>query len=433
MPEPTISPSPLTEKLLFCFFAGGSHAAVLAGGIVRPEPLAWIAAAQSGRGWCDAGRLWAALLSPWRDAAAPFVVTVGWTLLGFLLAYLAARRLFGAFVALAAVGLTTIAGYPGWDAALPGVFRLWLTPAALAAWLLSLALAGPLAPVREWLTRRSEDRALKALWAGLLVFAFFSTAEHLRVGLRGAHNGRFPYADCGLPHGFDKELTDLRRLHHAFPFAPAMRWLTRGGLLYDNEACGLAGHGAAARFVGRIGAARPDVTRMRPAPHGGWRPPRYLTRVGWLLRSTEAGWAALPCPDGIRYNEWRGKLEDVDAGDWTATRRRIQLAQPVAADISGPVSARAVAKMLWLEVECGNPADVEAQAKLAGEPLGLVRRELAAGDRVIVRFAAILPDRLADPTPLEISVQAPQRMWDLDLFLQAPENPKETGVGPRPR
>jgi len=412
------SPSKPTERVLVSFFALGTFGGVLAGGLVRPEPLAWVHAAETTVGF-GAADWWALLFWPARYSWTPFVATVGWTFAGYLFAYFAVRRLFGAFAALAAAAGAVILGCPGWDGALPNGARFWTTPVALAAWLVALALSRRTAPWREWLAVRARERWLKLLWIGLLIFAFFVTAEQLRLGLRGANTGKFPYAENGLPRGVAKELDDYRRLHHAAHFILATEAMHRRGLLFDDALACLAGHGAAARFVCRIGAARPDVLIAR-------RPP-LVVGGGWSLERAPFGgpwrWIVAPGRTGLRYAQMRGSVEGVEAGNWFAARHRVQTEQPTTAEFSGPVDPHGAGKYLWIEIECAEGRDADAQATLGGEPLELMRHVLAAGDRTIVRFAAMLPPTIGSCESFDIRLQEPAGMWDVDLFLHDVELP----------
>jgi len=397
--------------LLFLYFATISHLAVLVGGIVRPQPLADL---ERGAAHGLTAAAWARLIGCWAAPAAPLIITTVWSLTGYVLAFWALNRLAGRFVALGAAGVVFLVGFPGWFGVLPTAGQFWLLPAAAGAGALSLFSARPLAPARARLAALERNKPLKAAWVILLIFAFFTVAEQARLGWRGSFSGKFPYDRTGLPNGFDPELEELRRLQHAGHFALAVRAMNAAGLRHDNPADCRRGHGAAARFICRVGLARPDVTADPGEPRdarvsAGWKLSFYRWRV---VPEMGAG--------GIRYERLRGKIEGEETGDWRRTRARVLAERPRQVEVIGPLYRRGIGKRLLIEVETDEPGDLTVEAALDEEPLALFRRPLPAGDRVIVRYSTIVPDIIqAGGLPLWISVHHPQGILDLDVFLQS--------------
>ncbi|MDP8223041.1 MAG: hypothetical protein P9L99_06760 [Candidatus Lernaella stagnicola] len=408
-------PSPRSAWLIAMFLAVMAHAAVFFGGIVRPESLARLAEAERTVGW-DTFDFWATMILPFGGAIAPFAVTMLWGLAGFALAYLALARLVGHFAALGAAGAVFIGGYPGWSAVLPTAWMLWLPPAALAVLVLSFFLRGRLVTWRARIATWSARRAVKAAWVGVLVFAFFVVAEQARLGFRGSINGAFPYEKKGLAHGFDKDLDMTRRLQHAGLFMLAARRMEDNSLRHDSSTVRLAAHGAAARFVCRIGAARPNVTPPLRTPK--------IVPAGWVLRQGVFGIEPAFNTGGIRYNEWSGKVDSRPAANWYELRADVLSGDAKQVEVAGPLHKRASAKDLFIEIETHDAGKVEASATYDGEPWKLVRRTLAAGDRTIVRFAAHVPCPLANPdATLNVRASAPRGMLDFDVLLRSVETP----------
>lgn len=405
--------------LLFLYFAGVSHLAVLVGGIVRPQPFAEIHQGAS-RGLVAAS--WAWLIERWADPAAPFLITSAWSFLGCLFAFAALSRLVGGFIALGVSGIVFLVGFPGWFGVLPTAAQFWLLPVAVAVWPISFIPVRPLAPIRIRLAALGRNKPLKVIQVGLLIFAFFTVAEQGRLGWRGTFTGKFPYDRTGLPYGFDKDLEELRRLQHAGHFALAVRSMNAAGLRHDDPADCRRGHGAAARFICRVGLARPGATGDLGEPRdakvsAGWR----LSLENWrILLEMGAG--------GIRYERLRGKVDGEETGDWRHTRAQVLAVTPRHVEVIGPVFHRGEGKRLFIEVETDEkePNDLFVAATLDEEPLMLFRRLLAAGDRMIVRYTTTVPENIQPGgLPLLISVNHPQGILDLDVFLQSRADQKE--------
>jgi len=415
-------PRPRAAWLFLVSLAALAHGAVYAGGLVRPEPLARLAQAQRAAGF-GAFDFWAALTLSFGDPLAAYPITAVWTFAGFLLAYGAAARLFGHFAALAAAGAALVLGYPGWVAVSPSPWQFALLPAGAAALGASWFTARPLAPWRARLADWATRRWVKAAWIVLLTFAAFVVAENARLGFRGAPKGKFPYAANGLPHGFDRDLNDLRQVQHAGFFREAVASMRGSYLPHDNRAVCLAGHGGAARFVCRVGRAWPDVTVARRTPR--------LVAAGWEIRRTARGLEAQPGSGGFRYVRLHGTVDGEEVANWYALRDRV-LARPARrVTVEGPLYRRGNGKNLRIELEVTSARGARATASYDGEPLTLLRRDLAAGDRVVVLFAARLPSPLPRTgAPVVIEVEAPAGLLDFDVFLEAlVEDPAE----PAPR
>ena len=403
-------PRPRTAWALFLFLAVVGHAAVYAGGLVRPEPLARVAAATHAVGY-GAFDFWAALLLPFSDPLAVFAVTVVWSLAGAVIAYAAAARLVGHFAASALAGAAFIAGYPGWHAALPSAWAFWVLPVGAAGLVVSLPAARRLARWRAMPARWTKRRSVKAAWIVLLVFAVFVVAEQARLGLRGAPKGKFPYPTNGLTRGFDRDLSELRLVQHAGFFREAVGSMHRVHLLHDNRLACLAAHGAAARFLCRVGRARPDIAPAARAPQ--------LVSAGWVIEQTGRGLEVEPGSGGFRYTRLHGTVDGAALPNWYALRERVLAKRPRRVTVEGPVFKRGCGKNLRIEVEVESARRVTAVATLDGKPLPLVRRDLAAGDRVVVLFAARLPSPLPrSPAPLAIEVEAPTGILDFDVYLE---------------
>jgi hypothetical protein len=420
MDERSPFPGPITEPVFIGLLVFLSHVAVLLGGVVRVEPLAWLAAAAKTTGW-GAADWWAALLWPFPNAAMVFVVTIAWTLAALVIAYLAVRLIAGPYVALALASGVWIAGYPSWFGALPNEWRFWVTPAAVAAMLAAWGLQRFTQSARERLADRSTRRSVRWALAILMIFAFFVVAEDVRIGIRGAYKGKFPYEKVDLVHGFDKDFTTLRRLHHVLHFVAAVTRMNQVGLRHDSRMACLAGHGEAARFVCRLGLAGSPATQPK-------RPPT-IVGAGWALVPARFGYDAVPGSGGLRNAALRGQLDGVETGNWFGTRGEVWARRPHDVEIVGPVFRRGAGKNLLIDVECERPDGIEVTVTLDWETLPLVRRELAAGDRWIVRFAARLPEPLPVAKPrLYVSAHAPLGMLDFDVFLEGADRgfePKE--------
>ena len=414
-------PRSCTAWIVFLLLAVLAHAAVGVGGLVTAEPLARLHAAENSFSWA-AFAFWALFNLPFTAPAAPFFLTLIWGLAGFVLAYGALARLLGHFAALAAVGTTLVLGYPGWHATLPTSWQFWLLPAALAALVASLFVKNYLAPARAAIDRLIAKRTARALWVVLLIFAFFVVAEQARLGTRGAYGGKFPYEKHGLRQGFATDLSLLRRLHHTTHYLRAIRRMNDNALLHDNAQVCLAAHGAAARFVCRIGRARPDATLAH-------RTPRIMP-AGWILQMGPFGTEPAFGSGGIRYPRLEGRVNGEPAGNWFDLRARVLQGGATHVRVRGPIFTRAASKDLYVEIETTNPRGIAAKATYDGKPVVFVRRDLPAGDLMIVRFATRLPSPLPrSGVPIDIEVQAPSGLLDFDLLLTGVEMPANTETG----
>ena len=430
MDKPRRFPSPTVELLMPLLAAVGAHFAVLAGGIVRPESVALLRAAKQSEFDLP---LWALyfLSRVADDPGTPFTVTVVWALAGFLLAYLALRLLVDPFVASALMSIVLLCGYPGWTELMPARWIFYLPPAALSAVIVAAIARRRLGPLRDKLAKLSADRYARVVWIVLVVFMFFVVAEHVRVGLRGSGKHGFPYADVGLDRGFDKELDKLRRVHHLSDYVAVLREMKKVGLRVDLPDHCLAAHGAAARYVCRVGAGWGEVTRELD--------PLFETPTGWMLAYTPRTLSDfdllffLPPENlgptinrgGIRYPRLLGSIEGAESHNWFVTRAAVIRDRPQNVRIHGPLYRRAVGRNLWIEVECDNAAGVKIAATLAGTPLRVIAKTMSAGDRLLVRGTTRLdwPEPRSG-LPLEVTVAAPHGILDLDVMI-SPEDPAD--------
>jgi hypothetical protein len=213
-------------------------------------------------------------------------------------------------------------------------------------------------------------------------------------------------------------------VHHAGFFLAAVHAMNAEGLLHDNRLIALMAHGAAARFIGRVGMARPDTTPPRLIPP--------MTSAGWALQGTSLGWKPLPGVAGLRYHRVRVSLDGDEAGDWVTAREKLWRLRPIEARVVGPLYSRGGGKDIWIEVETSSVEGVAAEARLGGERIALVRRELPAGDRMIVRYAAPLPAFQGEDAQLEVYAEAPAGMLDFDVFLHGGEDLPDSGPARRP-
>jgi hypothetical protein len=419
-------PGPLGEWLGVGLTATAAHLAVLAGGVVNRGGLALLREAphpDSAAGWTLH-----ALAHVWNDPAAPFLVAVVWALLAFLALYAALRRWITPYFASGVAALVLASGYPGWTTLLPSAWLLWSAPAALGALVIALFVPRRAAALQQRVNDITARRWWKIVWTLLAVVAVFIVAERVRLGLRGEKSTRFPYAAVGLTHGFDKELADLRGVTHLAGFVSVLQGMQYGGLRASDFQHCLRAHGAAARFVCRMGVswgqARPVVVR------------KYLSAVGWqIIRRPQPPGAAelllnrpnlqlgpLPSRGGIRYPRLWGFVDGQPSGNWFDTRTRVLHDRPRQVEIRGPVFRRAFSRTLWIEVECDEPQGVRLTARFNEQVLPVQQRTLAAGDRTIVRGVALLAsDQTHSGQLLDVIADAPHGLLDFDLLMSSEE------------
>ena len=427
MDKPRAFPGPLSEGCWLGFAALAAHLAVLAGGIVERDGLALLREAphpQSAAAWALHG-----LAHAWNDPTAPFVVALLWAMIAFFTLYAALRRLATPYFASACAVLILAAGYPGWMTLMPSAWLVWSVPAALAVLVASYPLGRLLAPWRERADALTARRWWKVAWVLLVVVTVFVVGERLRIGLRGEKSKRFPYAAVGLPLGFSKELIDLRGVTHLAGYVQALQGMQYGGLRASDLQHCLRAHGAAARFVCRMGVswgqARPVVVR------------KYLSTVGWqivrkpeppspaelLLNRPNMPFSPVPSRGGLRYPRLWGFIDGQPSGNWFDTRASVLRNRPRQVEIRGPVFRRALGRTLWLEAECDDPRGVRFTARFNEQDLSVQQLTLAAGDRTIVRgIAQLTSDFVRSGQLLIVTAVAPAGLLDFDILM----SPEET-------
>ncbi len=418
-------PGPLGEWLGVGGIALAAHLAVLAGGVVRPEgilPLRDLARAPG-----MAGAALRTLAGVAGDPAAPFAAMIGWALLGLAALYAAARRLLTPFFASAVLVLVLAAGYPGWRTLMPAEWIIWFAPISGLALAVSYPLGRVLSKPLARVVQLTSGRWWKVGWALLVVVSGFIVAERVRLGLRADHTARFPYVAAGLPRGFDKELADLRAVTHLTGFTEALNGIQEAGLRANDPAHCLRAHGAAARYLCRVGmtwgASRAPMTR-RYLSSTGWQVTRQPRNPGFndlMLNRGNRVLAPEPGRGGLRYPRLWGFVNGEPSGNWFDTRARVLREHPQRVEIRGPTFRRAANRNLWIEIECTRPEGVRMTVKLNEQELPVQRRDLPAGDRIIVRGVTLLAGvTCPGGQPLAVSVEVPTGMLDFDLLI-APE------------
>ncbi|MHA1567939.1 MAG: hypothetical protein ACTSXZ_00590 [Alphaproteobacteria bacterium] len=403
--------------------AVAAHMAVLAGGVLRPENISLLWELKYAIGGGAAASALRGLTAAWPDPAAPFVAAALWGLAGLLLMVFAVRQLFSPYLASMLLAVLLLSGYPGWTDLMPTTEVFWLLPVGVLAALLALRLTKRRPGWASRLASLTAGRAWKAAWIVLMVFAVLVVTERVRVGLRVDEGGQFDYAKAGLPLGFDGELGDLRRVQHVSEHVAVLRAMAEKGLDPSRwNHCQLA-HGAAARFICRLGLAsgtRRTMMDKELRTSVGWRLdriPRRLGEVGVLFDLSPMVLSPTVGRGGLRYPKLRGVVDGEEAGHWFDTRRSVISRRPKRVEIRGPIFRRAWTNQLWVEVECDDPTDVTMTVNVDGEDLPLIRRRLAAGDRTIERGIVRLERRQRSGIPLVVIVEAPAGMLDFDLFV----------------